>query len=75
MIIIITVDELVMRQCANFGGTGKIFILKTSVGLVTVQFLLQQIIYTTNALRLGGTAEFDEVDTSQRIYCKYLFMI
>lgn len=61
-----------MHLSANVNGACKILILKFSVGIIVVQNLIEQILYTTGTLDIHSNESYNSEQRAERALCMFL---
>jgi hypothetical protein len=61
--------RLVHERSENIFGVFKILLLKFSVGLIVVQGLIEEFLFSTGVIVLSASAHYSSQDRAQRWYC------
>ena len=61
--------RLVHDKSENIFGVFKILLLKFSVGLIVVQGLIEEFLFSTGVIALSSSAHYSSQDRAQRWYC------
>jgi hypothetical protein len=62
-------DENLMHVSGNVNGACKILILKFSVGMIVVQNLIEQILYTTGTMDIHSNDRYSAEQRAERALC------
>jgi hypothetical protein len=65
----ISADENLMHLSSNVNGACKILILKFSVGMIVVQNLIEQILYTTGTMDIHSNDRYSAEQRAERALC------
>ena len=68
-------DEVVLPDSANLLGGLKIVFLKVSVGLIVLQGLIEEFLFTFEIIKPEPTNQFNPAARAQRVYCKRLLCL
>ena len=61
--------EVVISESSNLLATGKIILLKISVGLIVIQGLIEEFLYAFGVISVQPSGNFSGQDRAQRFYC------
>lgn len=61
--------EMFYQDTKNLYGIPKIWLLKFSVGLIVIQGLIEQYLFTAHVLKINSSSNYKAEDRAQMIYC------
>jgi hypothetical protein len=76
LVNLINMYENIFEHCKNINGVGKAFLMKVSVGLITILSNIENIIVTIGGrIEVRGNNDDDAHDMTQRAYASLMLLI